>query len=426
MRRDSWRPIVDDASTVLEIRKVIDELADRAVKAADSILDPSLSDGLSGIAVLLNYMAVSFGDQNRRDQALSVLARACGPAVVDANPLKHRSVGLFTGLSGFAWTISYVAGETPPGRRMLDSLHGVISHRISKRVFIPDDDVRLPPAEYDIIDGLAGVGLHLLKHYHNPTCSQDVGRILEVMVWLSGSGDELPRGFVPPDLPGGLHLRDSFPDGWWNLGVAHGLLGPLALLSKSKSEGLAYEMCTPAIRNLLEWILSHSRADDWGINWPAFSGPERCSCNGTQLARAGWCYGSPGVSRVLSLAGWALQDEDIISLAVDSMIAVTRRPANLWRIDTSLCHGLAGLLQMSLRFYYETKDPLFRDFALSLTDTLMDKYDSTLAFGYANKGYDGEVESTHSLLVGGLGPALALASVTSDVPPDWDTVFAIS
>ncbi|WP_277752743.1 lanthionine synthetase LanC family protein [Streptomyces sp. L2] len=81
-------------------------------------------------------------------------------------------------------------------------------------------------------------------------------------------------------------------------------------------------------------------------------------------ARSAWCYGAPGVAHALWLAGTALGDHDLHDVATEAMAAVLRRPAHMRFIDSpTFCHGVAGLLQIVLRFAHATRLPFLHDAA---------------------------------------------------------------
>src|SRR5207253_2631831 len=108
-----------------------------------------------------------------------------------------------------------------------------------------------------------------------------------------------------------------------------------------------------AIDRIAGWLTEQRLEDEWGITWPDVAplGDEKPA-----PARSAWCYGAPGVARALWLAGEALGERSHRELAVEAMAAVYRRPMATRRIDSpTFCHGVAGLLQITLRFLQDTK-----------------------------------------------------------------------
>src|SRR5262249_29375886 len=113
-------------------------------------------------------------------------------------------------------------------------------------------DAGMLPAlrEYDLIRGLTGIGAYLL-HRHQPgpgaplgparTSSSLLGEVLAYLVRLTQpvtieDGTVLPgwwTGNAPNDEPS----RD-WPGGHGNLGIAHGIAGPLALMALAARCGI--------------------------------------------------------------------------------------------------------------------------------------------------------------------------------------------
>jgi hypothetical protein len=81
----------------------------------------------------------------------------------------------------------------------------------------------------------------------------------------------------------------------------------------------------------------------------------------------------------LWLAGEALDDPGPRDLAVEAMHAVFRRPVPERRIESpTFCHGVAGLLQVVVRFAHDTGLADFRDAAAELVDELLAAYEPGL------------------------------------------------
>ena len=105
------------------------------------------------------------------------------------------------------------------------------------------------------------------------------------------------------------------------------------------------------------WLVRHRSADPFGANWPTVvpHEPGGQSAGTSRLQSGGWCYGAPGVARAVWLAARALGDHALGELAIEAMAAVYQRPVEERRIDSpTFCHGVAGLLQVTLRFAHET------------------------------------------------------------------------
>ena len=132
-----------------------------------------------------------------------------------------------------------------------------------------------------------------------------------------------------------------------------------------------------AIHRVAVWLVQHHLDDQWGINWPTAVRVEDNGKASTESAlpfepsRTAWCYGSPGLARSLWLAGKALDNTQYCELAIAAMEATYRRPLDARRIDSpTFCHGVAGLMQITLRFAHDTKLPQFTQAAQALGEQL--------------------------------------------------------
>ena len=151
------------------------------------------------------------------------------------------------------------------------------------------------------------------------------------------------------------------------------------------------------------------------------------AAHGLVGSRAAWCYGAPGVARALWLSGQALEDNALCDLAVDAMAAVYRRPMADRQIDSpTFCHGVAGLLQVTLRFAQDTGQPLFRDAADVLCRQVLSEFSPDHALGFCSIEPEGNRVDHCGLLDGAAGVAMVLLAASTEQAPDWDRVFLLS
>ncbi|MBT2385876.1 hypothetical protein J7E86_20305 [Streptomyces sp. ISL-11] len=183
--------------------------------------------------------------------------------------------------------------------------------------------------------------------------------------------------------------------------MAHGLSGPLALLSLALREGVVVPGQREALRRLAGTLTARCTTDPWGATWPG-TAPGR-------LPRASWCRGSPGTARALWLAGTALDDAAPRELAVRALQAACRRPPEVRRVDAEpgLCHGVAGLLHITARFAHDTGDPELAAVAADLASTRFRPVDA-------------------GFLDGAAGVTLTLLAAATDTELAWDRALLLA
>ena len=284
-----------------------------------------------------------------------------------------------------------------------------------------------PVSDFDVISGASGIGAYLLRRDPYEVLPQ----VLTGLVSLAELRDGPPRWMTPPDLLGDPSMVRQFPSGNLNCGLAHGIPGPLALLALSLRGGVEVPGHADAVRQLADWLLGHRADDQWGVNWPAAIPVTPPGARGDpgQLppTRSAWCYGSPGVARALWLAGEALDDQGLRDFAVEAMQAVFRRPIPERRIESpTYCHGIAGLLQIVLRFAIDTGLPTFSGAAADLVDELLAAYEPDRPLAFASIEPGSNPVDRAGLLDGAPGVAMALLAAATDIEPAWDRLFLLS
>ncbi|MFG2827592.1 lanthionine synthetase C family protein [Streptomyces sp. NPDC048434] len=255
--------------------------------------------------------------------------------------------------------------------------------------------------DYDVIAGLAGEGRGLLlaADHCDERCASALGDVLDFLVGIShpvrpagGNGTEVPGWWCAPDRYLVPRDRQEFPRGDFNIGVAHGICGPLALLSLAHRSGHRVPGMQDAIRRMADWVLSIGYTDGRGMQWPgrvAFPGrpgePPRSRPSPTTGARSrpGWCYGTSGIAWTLRLAGQALGDHRMTAVAEEAVSALAHRaPDGPAADDPGLCHGRAGILHTTVRMATATGRTDWWEAADDLARELVADFDERTPFGY--------------------------------------------
>jgi hypothetical protein len=293
--------------------------------------------------------------------------------------------------------------------------------------------------DFDVISGLAGVGAYLLCRRDEPGPATALAALLRALVDLTREDAGRPRWFTPPHLIVDQTMRRQCPNGNLNCGLAHGIPGPLSLLALARIMGVRVAGMEGAIDRIAGWLAEHRLDDAWGVNWPTVvplaattepSVPSRvgqAAADAFSPSRTAWCYGSPGIARALWLAGEALDDSVYRDLAVAAMEAVYRMPLAVRRIDSpTFCHGVAGLLQITLRFTNDTGLAIFIEAARTLTTQLLSLHEPETLLGYRHIEAGGRRIDQPGLLDGAPGVALVLLAAATDAVPTWDRLFLLS
>jgi lantibiotic modifying enzyme len=405
-----WRPLLKD------------ELAERATAAVVAVADAldagrfddaSLGRGSAGIAIFYDYLGRAGLLAEAGDRATTALDSA-----IDAVAGGASGPSLYTGFSGVAWATALIdAGTTSPDDGN-DEVDEVVASLVSR-----------PPwtRPYDLIDGLVGLGVYALERMPRPAASV----LLEhVVARLGELADHQPNGitwFTRPELLPPENRR-AFPRGLYDLGLAHGVSGVVALLSGCVAAGIAVRPVSELLEGAVAWISSHRLAADEPARFPAVVSA------GVQpsAARSAWCYGDPGVASALLLAAQALDHEEWEREAIEVALGAARRPPSTTGVrDACLCHGAAGLAHLFNRLHQATGvDDLARAATYWYGETYAMRKPGHGVGGFTTSsdrsGTGGATAADPGFLQGAAGIGLSFAAGITAVEPEWDRALLLS
>jgi lantibiotic biosynthesis protein len=391
---------------------------------------PTLAQGDAGIALTCAYLDSCFPNEGWDRVGHSYLSVAVGGA--ERSP--HLSVGLFGGLAGLAFAGWSLSREATRYGRLLTTLDSTLLPQVIAQAdnLAGRTSEGISFGEFDVISGVAGAGAYLLHRRESPNAVACLDTALHSLVVLASETDGRPRWWTPAHLFGDEEMAARHPHGNLNCGLAHGIPGPLALMAIALSCGISVGGLEDTVDRVAAWLIERRADDAWGANWPFAvplmrDGSPDLAGAARQPCRAAWCYGAPGVARALWLAGVARDRPEWRDLAIAAMEAVYRRPIAARQIDSpTFCHGVAGLLQVTLRFANDTRLPVFTHAAASLTEWLLSAYEPDSLLGYRNWEPSGTRVDHAGLLDGAPGVLLALLAASTDVEPSWDRAFLLS
>lgn len=371
----------------------------------------SLSRGATGMALLpIERAHCGAGTWRAVHTAITVAARH--ELVAD----DHAS--LYFGAPAVAYALHTAAGGSGRYAGALSELDrrvtALTERRLVKAHARIDRGQRPRLSEFDTLYGLTGLGAYFLRRApHHPTLRGVLSYLVRLTEPLSQDGETLPGWWTPFDPTG--HMSSRFPGGHGNLGLAHGITGPLALLALAKRRGITVRGQVRAVDRICTWLDTFRQEPSAGTWWPGWVTREEHGTGRVEQygpPRPSWCYGTPGTARAQQLAGLALRDVGRQRLAEDAMHGCLTDRRQLDRLtDRGLCHGVAGLLRTVQRMH--------EDAASDFTRHLPHLRDRLIALA---------PPAERGLLEGVDGTALALHSAEAGRSPasGWDACLLIT
>ncbi|GAA0908543.1 hypothetical protein Vau01_036020 [Virgisporangium aurantiacum] len=275
----------------------------------------------------------------------------------------NANASLYAGAPAIAFALR--TADHPAYADAIDALDAHIDVLTRRRLDRAHDRItsgQLPALrEFDLISGLTGIGTYLLHRPDDGLLREVLSYLVRLTESLDHEGETLPGWWTsngPDDRP-----SPDWPGGHANLGMAHGIAGPLALLSTAMNRRITVLGHRDAIIRICTW-LDRWRLTDPHPRWPGIV--RRTGQITDHLPqRPSWCYGTPGLARAQQLAGIALGDTDRQKEAEGALAGCLTNELDLLN-DASLCHGWAGLLHATRRVAAEAMTGQLYDLLPSL------------------------------------------------------------
>ncbi|MFZ0771836.1 MAG: lanthionine synthetase C family protein [Candidatus Sulfotelmatobacter sp.] len=438
-----WSPILSSSDNILlPAREAVDAIA-HAVMAKD--YEPgkreTFRDSMYEEALLYGYLAVARNDLGWATRATERLNQA-----IDAANQQTGYLGLFGGLTGLGWTVEHIS-------RLLNQLSFPADDEIDSNAEAEDDGAEeeaaieedlnaeidavvlrnlqrfTPSSPYDLISGLVGFGVYFLERLPKETAMQGIQAVFDHLETLAQHNVAGITWFSGPELLPDWQ-REQAPNGYYNLGVAHGIPGIIHFLSEVSATAIVDQGRS---RRLLEgavnWLLAQRRPSGSRSAFSSWIVPGQEPSD----SRLAWCYGDVGILSVLLQVARRAGRDDWQKFANDLLDHCLAWPPDQAGVgDAPLCHGAAGVAHIFNRIYQSQGDSRCRDAALAW-------YQRTLAMRHPGTGVGGFSaltrpdpaapivwESSPAFLDGAIGVALALLAAMTPVEPAWDRMLLLS
>lgn len=385
----------------LRLNEILELVIDADIDA------PGLGTGNAGLLVLLADAYCNSGNQELIRPLRRVVRKIiCSVAVASLGP------DLYSGLSGIAWAVRFAADRC--GYDLLRLDEGACSEIDSVLLSALSIDAGKRHYKYELLYGLVGIGVYALSLLPN-SCGVDLYQ--KVVARLHSIAVTTPSGktwlTLPEDLPGGPVARAKYPSGNYNLGIAHGIPGVVALLGIAAHKRLASAADLDLLSEAVRWLTEESCRDQ-ASRYGYVSGDFRVS-------RTAWCYGDLSVSVALTYAALGLKDRNLLQRAYSLALATSRRSeGDGGVVDACICHGSAGISHLNGRLYLLSGLNEFRALQFSWIESALTQTREACASLSTSSDTD------YGYLSGLIGIGLALQSFTSVSSSDWDTPLMCS
>ncbi|HFS8546866.1 TPA: lanthionine synthetase C family protein [Streptococcus pyogenes] len=350
-------------------------------KYRNTFFDKSLSHGVPSL--ILMYSSLYKVTKDERYLTFSNIYVEKLVDIISRDGIESPS--LYAGTAGIALAIkeASISGKYYP--KLLSSLNCLLKEQIKDKLVVSFSNIEkgiIEPYDYDMVNGFSGITNYLLLEQEF------------FSVELNQIGNYLLK-YIETILNKVTNCSED-REAEFDLGIAHGITGPMLILAKLKSEKILSVEVGDILNKAINLMFLFRRDDKL---WPG----KIYTSNILDLdlnylpTRMAWCYGTPGTAVAL---------KNVYSL--------------------TMCHGLAGVT-----FIYDligknySSERLTR-FAEELRQQIITSFSTTKVFGYTDREKFGEIEvelESIGILQGVSGIVLFLLNPYSDEELLWQRIF---
>jgi lantibiotic biosynthesis protein len=425
-RRGEWQPLLTGKlqQTALAAVWQIAESLSIALSAEANWNTPSpnraqlasLACWKAEAALFYAYLAAAFKHAPSEEMAWDLLNEAISEAA------EHVSTAyLFNGYSELGWIIANLEGILF-GQEETESCTAVDENLL--------EQLRQPgwQADYDLIMGLAGYGIYALERLPQPAAAE-IARGVVNKLWETAEHNEQGITWHSSAALLPAWQAEICPNGYYNLGLAHGVPGVIGLLGRNIAAGIEQERAQILLDGAIRWLLAQRQPSHCAYSFPAWAGlgiePEE--------SKIAWCYGDLGAGTALLYAARCARRADWEQASLEILRKAARRPFEQTGVfDVSLCHGAAGNAHIFNRVYQATGATEFKTAALTwIEQTLAFRQPGAGIAGFRVGEWNEDAAAMHQVgkpgfLDGVAGVGLALLAACTGAEPHWDRWLLVS
>jgi lantibiotic modifying enzyme len=360
--------------------------------------------GSAGIALFLIELYRQTGDEECRRTAIGALRRSIH--YLRRFPRAYVTpLSFFSAHLGAAYVVTRLPAEDRP-TEFTDDLRWLLGE-VARAIETPHT--------LDVMGGNAGaipILLHLGKSPEMEHCLELARRC----------GEQLRQAAMQEDGRCAWNAKEASGEGFNSppmTGFSHGTSGmALALLEVYAQTGDREYRDTARRAFVYEDTLFSARVGNWlDVRFP-YTIAEDGNLSGT--FQTAWCHGGPGIALARMRASQldpeqARPHEEMARAALATTLLAIEQKLSSPRFDTSLCHGIAGLSEISLIGSEMLGEERYRVAAMTTAQELIRRYDT--AGDWPSGAPEGGQNPTLMIGTAGIGLHFLRLSRAASVPP---------
>lgn len=405
----NWTPLIDlnDKIRYNAIKDKID-LIYITIKRFESKESKGLLAGDCGCLLFLYY----YYRLTHKKEALLILQSRVEK--ISQNIVRIRNGSFCNGYAGICWLLRFFANEGIIDSSDMDDLLQEVDICINQLIVY-----ELQKKDFDFLHGSLGMAYYFSTQNNN-NGNEAITTFLNVLYENKINNTD---GSIKWLMPAYINVNECKMV--YNLSLSHGMASIIALLSKLTKKVAFESLSKEILKKSMLYFKNHIHPDIYRSCFSPWISPDS---NEYIESRLCWCYGDPGIAKVLHNAGIVLNTPEYTHLALNVFAKnANRKNTKIENVsEACFCHGTSSLCHIYNRMYQETNIKSFKNTAIYwLDETLMMGNNKSNYAGYIFNDM-GNINMNYSLLSGLTGVGLTLIATISPEEAKWDECVLLS
>lgn len=295
----------------------------------------------------------------------------------------YRNVlGMLGGLGKQAFAVNLYSKQTGNLNSFSNTLNKLLLDKATEKAESLSRSENTFATDYDAIGGISGILNYLLDFEWDKGVKEKLEKMARYLVSLTHchnyQGNEIMNFHIPKD---NLFLdveKKKYPNGNFNFGLSHGMVGPLIALCKAWAKGIWVDGMDEAVDTLFSIYETFYIKRNGVAFWPTCLSLEsyligNCTAKDTQQSRASWCYGNVGIARGLQRAAKHQGNITRVKKYSEYLANIIDQPVENFRLSNPcLCHGYASVMAIAMAADMDQPNPrLTRSMNRLFTEALL-------------------------------------------------------
>lgn len=275
------------------------------------------------------------------------------------------NISMYQGLGNLAFSVNNISEKTGKLTKLAYSLNRYLLDYWYEMLKYMEETTCY--GYYDIISGISGVLYYLLDKEQLLLGKNKMKLNLMIRFLINMSKDYEYRG---EDIIK-FHIKEdqetekerlSMKNGHINFGFAHGMMGPLITLAKSKKLGFEIEGLDLSIMKILTLYEKFCIRQGGVLKYPTKLPVEdyiKGSLNNLSV-NCGWCYGNMSIVRGLMKVSNFINEDEKYKYYKEELLNIINQPIKEFNLKSPIaCHGYSSVVAVQISAYKESEDKRF-------------------------------------------------------------------